>query len=239
MAIRFSRFKRGLATLKTSTSNRDLASANMFEDGRGTEDSTVLLKYKPPVSYEGMPRSPASPSLTSSPHSRASAYEPLVSNDTPSGTPIRIPEGLIDRLDDAEISTDREYSYLVPEPKHPKQSKRLTISPPAPPKVVRRISELIDPETIVDTDDYVKSPSGNFLGRADFSAREDRPLSLRERQERIRQQSNGLNSYAVNGIQDEAHRPINAFAIYDIPEESENMAPVQPRKKNGIKFLCC
>lgn len=54
---------------------------------------------------------------------------------------------------------------------------------------VRRLSELIDPTLLVSDDGKaIRSPSGNMLGRQSFEERLDRPLSMRERQESIRQQ---------------------------------------------------
>lgn len=57
---------------------------------------------------------------------------------------------------------------------------------PQGPQFVRRISELIDPNIVAQTEAVVQSPSGNLLSHADFAGRHDRPLSLRERQEKIR-----------------------------------------------------
>lgn len=57
---------------------------------------------------------------------------------------------------------------------------------PQGPLFVRRISELIDPNILAQTEAVVQSPSGNLLSHADFASRHDRPLSLRERQEKIR-----------------------------------------------------
>ena len=55
---------------------------------------------------------------------------------------------------------------------------------PAPPHL-RRLSELIDPHDL-SIDSHVRSPSGNLLGPAQFMAHPDRPRSIRERQEKIR-----------------------------------------------------
>jgi hypothetical protein len=59
---------------------------------------------------------------------------------------------------------------------HPKPARLL----------IRRYSELLDP-TQLDSQ-QVRSPSGNILTGSTYNLRGDRPLSVRERQERIRQQ---------------------------------------------------
>jgi len=54
---------------------------------------------------------------------------------------------------------------------------------------VHHLSYLIDPEDLdedLGSGWKVRSPSGNLLGKTGYFWRDDRPLSLRERQERIR-----------------------------------------------------
>lgn len=79
------------------------------------------------------------------------------------------------------------------------------ITTPAPPPRLRKLSELIDPTLLFSEDAVVRSPSGNVLGRRSFSEREDRPLSLRERQERIRQGLSGQQISAAQGPATEAY----------------------------------
>ncbi|KAL1297701.1 hypothetical protein AAFC00_006249 [Neodothiora populina] len=63
------------------------------------------------------------------------------------------------------------------------------ISQPKPSRPhIRHLSELIDPAMLVDDDAAVRSPSGHMLDRRAYVEREDRPLSMRERQERVRHQ---------------------------------------------------
>lgn len=57
--------------------------------------------------------------------------------------------------------------------------------PPKPPRI-RRLSELIDPAE-VPIDAHIRSPSGNLLAPEQFLFHPDRPLSIRERQEEIRE----------------------------------------------------
>ncbi|KAH0347959.1 hypothetical protein KCU83_g6598, partial [Aureobasidium melanogenum] len=61
----------------------------------------------------------------------------------------------------------------------------ITHPKPARP-LIRRYSELIDPAQLDNL--QVRSPSGNMLTGSRYNLRDDRPLSVRERQERIRQQ---------------------------------------------------
>ena len=51
--------------------------------------------------------------------------------------------------------------------------------------LIRRYSELLDPTQLDSL--QVRSPSGNILTGSTYNLREDRPLSVRERQERIEQ----------------------------------------------------
>lgn len=60
------------------------------------------------------------------------------------------------------------------------------VSRPPPPPRIRHLSELIDPDEL-PAHGYVRSPSGNVLARDQYLAHPDRPLSIRERQEEIRE----------------------------------------------------
>ncbi|KAI5251836.1 hypothetical protein E4T42_04017 [Aureobasidium subglaciale] len=61
------------------------------------------------------------------------------------------------------------------------------ITRPSPARpLIRRYSELIDPTQL--DNQQVRSPSGHLLSGSSYNLRGDRPLSVRERQERIRQQ---------------------------------------------------
>ena len=82
------------------------------------------------------------------------------------------------------------------------------ITPPAPPRVLNRLSEIIDPRDLIQDELYlmtptrhgsssqampytfrglVQSPSGNELGAEEFIAHPNRPLAMWERQERVLQ----------------------------------------------------
>ncbi|KAK4539966.1 hypothetical protein LTR36_009936 [Oleoguttula mirabilis] len=60
------------------------------------------------------------------------------------------------------------------------------VSRPPPPPRIRHLSELIDPADLA-VDGHVRSPSGNLLAPAQFLVHPDRPRSIRERQEDIRE----------------------------------------------------
>lgn len=82
------------------------------------------------------------------------------------------------------------------------------ITPPAPARVLNRLSEIIDPRDLIQDELYlltptrhqsssqpmpftfrglVQSPSGNELGADEFIAHPNRPLAMWERQERVLQ----------------------------------------------------
>jgi len=64
------------------------------------------------------------------------------------------------------------------------------------PRELHHLSYLIDPNEL-DSGWKVRSPSGNLLSKQGYFTRDDRPLSLRERQERIRA---GLASPALSPV---------------------------------------
>ncbi|GAB7357844.1 hypothetical protein MBLNU230_g0015t1 [Neophaeotheca triangularis] len=76
---------------------------------------------------------------------------------------------------------------------HP--SPAITISPahghsnvtrPPPPPRLTRLSEIIDPATL-NPSSHVRTPSGDLLGREAYVARPDRPRTIAERQQAIRE----------------------------------------------------
>lgn len=62
------------------------------------------------------------------------------------------------------------------------------VSRPRPTRERIALSRLIDPEDLAE-DSIVRSPSGGLLTRQEYFQRGDRPLSLRERQQRISERS--------------------------------------------------
>ena len=66
------------------------------------------------------------------------------------------------------------------------QEGHSNVTRPPPPPQLRRLSELIDPHELT-IDSNVRSPSGNLLAVEQFLVHPDRPRSIRERQEQIRE----------------------------------------------------
>lgn len=87
-------------------------------------------------------------------------------------------------------------------------------------KEVIHYSSLLDPQTNATTGWSVKSPSGNLLGPNGFFNHPHRPLSLRERRERVLA---GLEKAQVEAIEEEASVS---------PEASS------PQCKKGRKWSC-
>lgn len=106
------------------------------------------------------------------------------------------------------------------------------ISKPKPARPhIRHLSELIDPIQLVHEVDEkaIRSPSGHLLGRQSFEERDDRPLSMRERQERVRQRLEMQRRQAeIN------HLVVPAI---DNPKTAADKKGRRSRKKIG--FCCC
>lgn len=69
------------------------------------------------------------------------------------------------------------------EPASPSPS---VVTRPAPPRRLATISTLIDPADLISESDWsIKSPSGNLLNSQGYLNHPDRPLSMRERQQRV------------------------------------------------------
>ena len=95
---------------------------------------------------------------------------------------------------------------------------------PAPRKHLRTLSELIDPTQLTGDNAAVRSPSGNVLGRKSFMARKDRPLSLPERQQNIRQRlDSNPNSNTTHTAKAQTHSATRS--------ELKGGAQVEKRKK--------
>lgn len=85
--------------------------------------------------------------------------------------PQHIPQNFDETTSETLIDGEVESGITHPKPARP---------------LIRRYSELIDPAQLESL--QVRSPSGNMLTGSRYNLRDDRPLSVRERQERIRQQ---------------------------------------------------
>ena len=78
--------------------------------------------------------------------------------------------------------------------------------------MIRRYSELLDPTLLEEQ--QVRSPSGHLLSGSTYALRDDRPLSVRERQERIRQQIKLQHQQSVNNVRSQ----VNANGRSDGPQ---------------------
>lgn len=105
-----------------------------------------------------------------------------------------------------------------------------SISEPKPARPhIRHLSELIDPALLAEDSKAIRSPSGNYLDRNSFFQREDRPLSLRERQERVRQ---GIRSQSAGNTPTPS--PLGAsFSLSDAPKMQEVV-----NKKRSLLCAC-
>ena len=108
------------------------------------------------------------------------------------------------------------------------------ISPPGPIRNLRKLSELIDPTTIFDDEWAIQSPSGNILGRTAYEIREDRPLSMRERQERIRMEVMRKDSYALKGMQTIPEAPTPEKKKSTVGQSKDG----EKRRKSTRGYLC-
>jgi len=69
------------------------------------------------------------------------------------------------------------------------------VTRPPPPPRLHRLSELLDPAKL--DGGHVRSPSGNILAPDQFLAHPDRPRSIRERQEDIREKVRAASRLGV------------------------------------------
>ena len=70
------------------------------------------------------------------------------------------------------------------------------VSRPPPPPRLRHLSELIDPADLA-VDSHIRSPSGKLLAPEQFLVHPNRPLSIRERQEEIKEKVRAASRLGV------------------------------------------
>ncbi|KAK3680197.1 hypothetical protein LTR78_000574 [Recurvomyces mirabilis] len=92
------------------------------------------------------------------------------------------------------------------------------VSRPPPPPRIRHLSELIDPAEL-PIDAHVRSPSGHLLAPEQFLVHPDRPLSMRERQEEIREK---MRSASRMGVEAE-------------PAVAQMPSPPKSKKRKGCR----
>jgi hypothetical protein len=141
-----------------------------------------------PVSSASTTRSP----LTSSANSSTTAYSFKLAASI-------LPEATNHRSTSSCSTTSTTAPSFHPTTSYTSILKRRKLSPTSnlphldtdivhstrPQHELHHLSYLIDPDQL-DQGAFVRSPSGNLLGKEGYFTRDDRPLSLRERQERIR-----------------------------------------------------
>ena len=103
----------------------------------------------------------------------------------------------------------------------------ITHPKPARP-LIRRYSELLDPTQLESQ--QVRSPSGNMLTSSTYNLREDRPLSVRERQERIEQ--------AKEKVKKEQEMARGNRRKKDSAKASAKISSRKRSKKRGARLGC-
>ena len=122
------------------------------------------------------------------------------------------------------------------------------ITPPAPARVLNRLSEIIDPRDLIQDELYlltptrhqsssqpmpftlrglVQSPSGNELGAEEFIAHPNRPLAMWERQERVLQATReGMERFEMESRVDSHSRMGTRMSA-------------TPQRKSRRRWWCC
>ena len=122
------------------------------------------------------------------------------------------------------------------------------ITPPAPARVLNRLSEIIDPRDLIQDELYlltptrhrsssqaipftfrglVQSPSGNELGAEEFIMHPDRPLAMWERQERVLQATReGMKRFEMESRMGSHNRM------------GTRISPITQRKSRGCWWRC-
>ncbi|KAH0290740.1 hypothetical protein M436DRAFT_41590 [Aureobasidium namibiae CBS 147.97] len=103
----------------------------------------------------------------------------------------------------------------------------ITHPKPARP-LIRRYSELLDPTQLDSL--QVRSPSGNMLTGSTYNLREDRPLSVRERQEKIEQ--------AKEKVRKEQEMARGNRRKKDSAKDSAKTSGRKRSKKRGARLGC-
>jgi len=89
------------------------------------------------------------------------------------------------------------------------------------------MSTLIDPADLISESDWsIKSPSGNLLGPQGYINHPDRPLSMRERQQRV-----------LNGME-RVKKEREKREIREAREFAEALMSESPKPKGFAKLLC-
>lgn len=102
------------------------------------------------------------------------------------------------------------------------------VTRPPPPPRLRHLSELIDPAEL-PMDCHIRSPSGTLLALEQFLVHPDRPRSIRERQEEIKEKVRAASRLGVETEKSEV----------GTPKKSEKAPGVGDRVEEKKKRRCC
>ena len=80
------------------------------------------------------------------------------------------------------------------------------ISRPPPPLRLRHLSELIDPAELT-VDSHIRAPSGNLLAPEQFLTHPNRPRSIRERQEEIKEKVRAASRLGIEAEKVDDQKP--------------------------------
>jgi hypothetical protein len=145
-------------------------------------------------------------------------------NSADSKTPLTRLSGLsIPRSPSPHYSTIRSSSAPESQSHHEdpleidEQEGHSNVTRPPPPPRLRRLSELIDPNELT-IDSHIRSPSGNLLAVEQFLVHPDRPKSIRERQEQIRERVRAASQLGREVESTHAEKPASGPAIAEREE---------------------
>lgn len=100
----------------------------------------------------------------------------------------------------------------------------MEVTRPSPPRRLTAMSTLLDPADLMSEADWsIKSPSGNLLGPKGYLSHPDRPLSMRERQQRV-----------LDGME----RARKERELREVRERAEALLCEEMKPKGLAKLLC-
>ena len=177
-------------------------------------------------------------------HNSADSKAPLAEHAAKFSLPDRVSEDNYPPINDKSALSPRIRTTDVADGKRtrsvptPRTSRSTNIdvleghsdaSRPPPPPRIHHLSELIDP-TELHIDSHIRSPSGHLLAPEQFLVHPDRPKSIRERQEEIREKVRAASRLGLERTSAEHTMP--SKERMGSPEKSEKV-------KKGKKRICC
>lgn len=115
---------------------------------------------------------------------------------------------------DSTLSDATVISYEAAHSTPNKPKHESVVTRPSPPREITHLSSLVDPAELAATgiDWTIRSPSGNLLGPSGFFGHPSRPLSLRERQERVRE---AVGNVGIKKV--EQQRMAEVVPVHEVP----------------------